>query len=335
MAKIKVGIIGASGYTGIELLRLIAAHPNAEIELVTSRTYAGKKVASVHPYLGSVLDLTYQDVDTKRIAEQCDAVFTAVPHGSAMEHVPELLSGGAKVIDLSADYRLPQKVYEKVYGMKHAAPRKAVYGLTELHPEVKNAKLVANPGCYPTGCVLAVAPLVSSGNVESIVFDCKSGISGAGNTPSERSHFPNLAENILPYEVTTHRHVPEIHQELGRFAKVKIYFTPHVIPVIRGILTTAHVLLRTKMRGDEIERVYNEFYKGKKFVRLVKTPSLASVRGSNFCDIGLYTEGNSNRVVALSAIDNLVKGGSGQAIQNMNLMFKLDETSGLWFTSVP
>jgi N-acetyl-gamma-glutamyl-phosphate reductase len=332
---LKVGIIGASGYTGIELIRLLAAHPEAEIETITSRTYAGRKIAEVHPHLAGVLDLKFENVNAKDLAKKCDAVFTAVPHGTAMEYVPELIKGGAKVLDLSADYRLPAKVFESVYGIRHKDPRKAVYGLTELHQEVKDAEVVANPGCYPTGCVLAAAPLVAAGNVESVVFDCKSGISGAGAKPTETSHFPNLAENIIPYEITTHRHVPEIQQELDRYSKVKVSFTPHVIPVIRGILTTAHVFVKKKMTEEEVRKTYEKFYRGKKFIRLTDTPSLASVRGSNFCDIGLRVEKNSKRVVVLSAIDNLVKGAGGQAIQNMNLMFGLDETAGLWSSGIP
>lgn len=335
---IEAGIIGGAGYTGLELVRLLLMHPKAEISVVTSRRYKGKKVSDVNPHLFPFTELEYEDIDTEEIADRSDIAFVAVPHGSAMDYVPELIERGVRVIDLSADYRLKKADYERIYKREHKdrEERDAVYGLTELHPEVADADLVANPGCYPTGAILAVAPLVKEGMVKQVVFDAKSGISGGGVEPSERSHFPNLAENIIPYEVTSHRHVAEMRNELH----VKVSFTPHVIPSIRGILTTAHVFLdESDLRGrgaepynDEIEGIYKQFYEGKIFIRLKRgTPSLSSVRGTNFCDIGLEVEEKSDRIVVISAIDNLVKGGAGQAIQNMNVMFGLDEREGLWF----
>ncbi|MHC1585521.1 MAG: N-acetyl-gamma-glutamyl-phosphate reductase [Candidatus Syntropharchaeia archaeon] len=322
---IEAGIIGASGYMGIELVRLLLAHPEVELTAVTSRRYKGKKVSEVNPHLKSLTDLVYEDVNPSRIADSCDVVFTAVPHGTAMKYVPALIKK-TKVIDLSADYRLNVEEYEKIYG-KHSDPRKGVYGLCEIHPEVKYADLVANPGCYPTGAILAVFPLVSKGIVERIIFDAKSGISGAGAEPTATSHFPNLAENIIPYSITTHRHRAELVQELKG---VEISFTPHVIPSIRGILTTAHVFTKEKMEKNEIEELYLDFYEKKPFIRLGGIPSLSNVRSSNFCDIGFEIEEGTNRIVVISAIDNLMKGGSGQAVQNMNLMFGLDERTGLW-----
>ena len=349
---IKAGIIGGAGYTGLELIRLLLMHHEVEISVVTSRRYKGKKVSEINPHLFPFIELEYEDVDTKEIADRSDIVFVAVPHGSAMDYVPELMARGTRIIDLSADYRLKKAEYERIYKRQHKdknkEKRKAVYGLTELHPEVADADLVANPGCYPTGAILAVAPLVKEkeggGMVKQVIFDAKSGISGAGVEPSETSHFPNLAENIIPYQVTEHRHVAEMRMEL----QIKVSFTPHVIPSIRGILTTAHVFLneseaKTKplqgLRGrgaephsEEIEGIYKRFYDSKRFIRLRKgMPSLSSVRGTNFCDIGFEIEEKSNRIVVISAIDNLVKGGSGQAIQNMNVMFGLDEGEGLWF----
>ncbi|NQE45688.1 N-acetyl-gamma-glutamyl-phosphate reductase, partial [ANME-1 cluster archaeon GoMg2] len=328
---IKAGIIGGTGYTGIELIRLLVMHPEVDLSVVTSRRYKGKKVSDLYPHLFPFIELEYEDVDTKEIAKRSDVVFVAVPHGTAMDYVPGLMAQGVTVIDLSADYRLKKAEYERVYKRKHKdkEEREAVYGLTELHPEVAEADLVANPGCYPTGAILAVAPLVKAGLVSQVVFDSKSGISGAGAEPSETSHFPNLAENIIPYKITEHRHVAEMRNELG----VKVSFTPHVIPSIRGILTTAHVFLAEKVKPlEELEAIYTRFYEGKRFVRLREgLPSLSSVRGTNFCDIGISVEANSDRVVVVSAIDNLVKGGSGQAIQNMNVMFGLDEEEGLWF----
>jgi len=327
---IRAGIIGGTGYTGIELVRLLVMHPEVDLSVVTSRRYKGEKVSKVYPHLFPFIELEYEDVDTKEIAKRSDVVFVAVPHGTAMDYVPGLMAQGVTVIDLSADYRLKKAEYERVYKREHKdkEEREAVYGLTELHPEVAEADLVANPGCYPTGAILAVAPLVNAGLVSQVVFDSKSGISGAGAEPSETSHFPNLAENIIPYKITEHRHVAEMRNELG----VKVSFTPHVIPSIRGILTTAHVFLVEEKTREELEAIYKRFYTGKRFVRLREgTPSLSSVRGTNFCDIGISVEANSDRVVVVSAIDNLVKGGSGQAIQNMNVMFGLEEEAGLWF----
>jgi N-acetyl-gamma-glutamyl-phosphate reductase len=333
---IKAGIIGGAGYTGLELIRLLLMHPEVELSVVTSRRYKGKPISDVNPHLFPFIELEYEDVDAKEIADRSDIVFLAVPHGSAMDYVPGLMARGARVIDLSADYRLKKEDYERIYKRehkdKHKEERKAVYGLTELHPEVADADLVANPGCYPTGAILAVAPLVKEKEemVKQVIFDAKSGISGAGVEPSETSHFPNLAENIIPYQVTAHRHVAEMRMELH----VNVSFTPHVIPSIRGILTTAHVFLNTKEAKtyEEIEGIYKQFYEGKRFIRFRKgMPSLSSVRGTNFCDIWFEIEEKSNRIVVISAIDNLVKGGSGQAIQNMNVMFGLDEGEGLWF----
>jgi len=327
---IRAGIIGGTGYTGIELVRLLVMHPEVDLSVVTSRRYKGEKVSKVYPHLFPFIELEYEDVDTKEIAKRSDVVFVAVPHGTAMDYVPGLMAQGVTVIDLSADYRLKKAEYERVYKRKHKdqEEREAVYGLTELHPEVAEADLVANPGCYPTGAILAVAPLVKAGLVSQVVFDSKSGISGAGAEPSETSHFPNLAENIIPYKITEHRHVAEMRNELG----VKVSFTPHVIPSIRGILTTAHVFLAEEKKREGLEAIYKRFYVGKRFVRIREgTLSLSSVRGTNFCDIAISVEANRDRVVVVSAIDNLVKGGSGQAIQNMNVMFGLKEEEGLWF----
>jgi N-acetyl-gamma-glutamyl-phosphate reductase len=329
---IEAGIIGGAGYTGLELIRLLVQHPEINISIVTSRRYKGKKVNEVNPYLFPFIELEYEDVDSKEIADRSDVVFAAVPHGTAMEYVPALMERGARVIDLSADYRLPRAEFERVYKREHTdkEERDAVYGLTELHPEVATATLVGNPGCYPTGAILAASPLVKAGMVNRVVFDSKSGISGAGAEPTETSHFPNLAENLIPYQVTAHRHVAEMRQELG----VNVSFTPQVIPAIRGILTTAHVFVneRISKTHGEIEEIYKQFYKGKRFIRLRKgVPSLSAVRGTNFCDIGFEIEEGSDRIVVMSTIDNLVKGGSGQAIQNMNVMFGLDEAAGLWF----
>ena len=330
---IKAGIIGASGYTGGELLRLLVNHPNVKLELATSRSLAGKPVTLTHRHLEGFLDLRYENPNSENIRERCDVVFLAVPHGSAMNYVPELLDGDTKVIDLSADYRLETSVFEEVYGIMHRDPRKAAYGLVELHPEVAEQDFVASPGCFPTGAILAAAPLAAAGLIDIALFDSKTGISGAGITPTETSHYPNLAENVTAYKLTTHRHKAEISQELARLDQKlrNINFTPHVIPSIRGIFTTAHLFTKEPLSTDELRSIYEDFYRNKPFIRLPSgIPSLTAVRGSNFCDVGFESDKENNRVVVLSAIDNLVKGASGQAIQSMNLMFGLDETLGLW-----
>jgi N-acetyl-gamma-glutamyl-phosphate reductase len=335
---IDVGIVGGSGYTGGELLRLLSVHPQAKVVCVTSRKLAGKPVSLVHPHIMSIYSLSFEAPSAREVAERCDIVFTAVPHGTAMDWVPGLLDAGTKVVDLSSDYRLPVDVFEKTYGTKHKAPRNAVFGLTELHPEVAAANLVGNPGCYPTGATLAVAPLAKAGLVDRVVFDSKSGISGAGVEPTETSHYPNMAENVIPYKLTTHRHAPEIRQELTKLSNdIKISFTPHVVPSVRGILTTAHVFARedaVDVIPDRaaVSEIYRKFYKDAHFIRMIEgAPKMSSVRGSNFCDISFEPEKGADRLVVLSVIDNLVKGAAGQAIQNMNLMSGLDETTGLWY----
>jgi len=327
---LRVGIIGGTGYTGGELLRLLSVHPKAEISVVTSRSQAGKPVDSVHTNLKGLVDITLVDIDPESLADQCDVVFTAVPHGAAMTVVPRLLSRGVRVIDLSADYRMPSDVFERVYGKKHLDPREPVYGLPELHPEAKDATVLGNPGCFPTGAILAAAPLVSAGVADRVVFDSKSGISGAGQEPTENSHYPNLAENVIPYNMTKHRHRAELDQELGALnPSVKISFTPHLVPAVRGILTTAHIFVNRQLADDDVRGAYEDFYRGKPFVRMNK-PSLSTVRGSNFCDIGFEVDKGTDRIVVVSAIDNMVKGAAGQAIQNMNLMYGFDERTGLW-----
>ncbi len=332
-----IGIIGGSGYTGGELLRLLSQHPEAKLRAVTSRSKKGQKVSDTHTHLKKICDMEFEDLSAKEVASRSDIVFTAVPHGTAMAVVPELLDAGVKVIDLSADYRLKSEVFEKIYKIKHTDPRKVVYGIPELHPEVAEEKLVANPGCYPTGATLAAAPLADAGVIERVVFDSKSGISGAGAEPTATSHYPNMAENIQAYKLTSHRHGAEIVQELSSLdgGLKSISFTPHVIPSVRGILTTAHIFVKEELSEEEVSDIYRNFYQDKPFIRLIKgIPMLTGVRGSNFCDIGFEIEKGSDRIVVISAIDNLVKGASGQAIQNMNLMFGLPEASGLWTPAI-
>ncbi|RZN65189.1 MAG: N-acetyl-gamma-glutamyl-phosphate reductase [Candidatus Methanoliparum thermophilum] len=331
---IKVGIIGGTGYTGGELLRVLYNHPEAEISVVTSRSNENKKVSDVHKYLRNIVDLTFTKTDPRSVSE-CDVVFTAVPHTKAMEIVPRLLDSGIKVIDLSADYRLDFEIYERVYGVKHKDKgRSAVYGLSELYrEEIRNSSLVANPGCFPTGAILSAYPIVSKGYVEQIIFDSKTGISGAGASPTDNSHYPNMAENVIPYKLTAHRHLEEMRSILKG---VRVSFTPHIVPVIRGILTTAHILLKKTSRLEEIIELYKKYYKKDPFIRVFSDiPSLSYVRGANFCDIGGFAlEVENDRLVVVSAIDNLVKGAAGQAVQNMNIMFGLNEKTGLFYPGI-
>ncbi len=325
----KVAIIGASGYTGGELFRLLNAHSRAEVVCATSRQLAGKPVTTRHPHLTGFTNLNFSNPEISSL--DVDVAFLAVPHTAAMAYAPDLIERGIKVIDLSADYRLKKEVFEKVYGVPHTAYFPAPYGLCEFHrEEVKGADFVSNPGCFPTGATLAAAPLARFAH--TIIYDSKSGVSGAGDNPSDTTHYPNVGDNITAYKLTSHRHLAEMRQELGFLdSGATAYFTPHLLPVNRGILTTAHILLNEPMEQQEVERIYRNFYKNEPFVRYQR-PSLNAVRGSNFCDVTV--EAAENRVVAVSAIDNLVKGASGQAIQNMNLMCGLVETEGLWSPAV-
>ncbi len=336
---VEVGIVGASGYTGGELLRILAGHREVEIACVTSRAHADKPVHRVHPNLRDVLDLTFEDIPYERVAERCDFVFCATPHGASMEIVPKLLEHGTRVVDLSGDFRFADvAVYERYYGRKHVAPRiRATYGLPEIHrEEIKRAKLVANPGCYPTAIILGLVPLLKAGVIDStrIVADAKSGISGAGNKPKETTHFPNAAESVLAYKMTTHQHLPEIEQELQRFSsEARVSFVPHIVPVIRGLTATLHCFLTRSMSPEEVRQLYQEYYREEPFVRVLdigEVPRLSAVRGSNFIDIGGFAvDEERGRVIVIAAIDNLVKGASGQAVQNMNIMLGFSEEEGL------
>lgn len=326
----RIGILGGSGYTGSELLRILATHSKVEILAVTSRKWCGEKVCRLHSFLkGFYDDLSFVFPEIRNF-DGCDLVFTAVPHGKAMQYVPDLLDVGIKVIDLSADYRLKKETYEKTYNIEHVAYVEAAYGLPELFKdEIRKAELVANPGCYPTGTILAIAPLVKENKIKSVRFDCKSGITGAGARASDFTHYPNLHECVTPYKVTSHRHYPEILEVIGKInpkCNVKVEFTPHVFPGNRGILTTAYVEIEENLAEDKIMEMYSEFYSKCPFIRLQENVRLTWVRGSNFCDIAIYSNG---RLVVCTAIDNLVKGASGQAVQNMNIMFGFRETEGL------
>lgn len=334
-----IGIIGASGYTGGELLRILAAHTECEVACATSRRYKGKRVSSLNPNLRGVSDLEFENLSTAEVIDRSDFIFTATPHGASMNIVPELLESGARVVDLSGDFRFKDTaIYEQYYGRDHTAGDvKAVYGLPELHrDDIKGARLVANPGCYPTSVILGLSPLVKKGIIEPdrIVADSKSGISGAGATPKPATMYTLTADSVSPYKVTSHQHMPEIEQELNLLGKgIKVSFVPHIVPVKRGIESTIHVFLKDDAQQDKLQDVYTDFYGTEPFIRILDTgeiPKMSAVRGSNYCDIGGFSvDKERERAVIISVIDNLMKGASGQAIQNMNLMMGFDEGEGL------
>jgi N-acetyl-gamma-glutamyl-phosphate reductase len=336
----KVAVIGASGYTGVELLRLLAGHPEVTVTCGTSRQQAGQPLGEVFPSLAGVFDLKFEGLEPAALAGRAELVFTAVPHQAAMGMVPTLLAGGCKVVDLSADYRLHDAgVYAEWYE-PHQTPEllaEAVYGLPELYrAQIRNARLVANPGCYPTSAALALAPLLRSRLIDpaTIIVDSKSGTSGAGRAAKVDTLYCEVNEGFKAYGLPRHRHTPEIEQTLSEIAgaPVTITFTPHLVPVNRGILSTCYATLAADVDLAALLTLYQEQYAGEKFVRVLtagRLPNINQVRGSNCCDIGLAVDARTRRVVAVAAIDNLVKGAAGQALQNMNLMLGLQESLGL------
>ena len=337
---IKVAVAGASGYTGAELLRLLVGHPDIEICAVTSRQHEGLPISRVFPSLNGLCDLVCEPLDVAAIAARADLVFTALPHKSAMAVVPEFLKAGCRVVDLSADYRLKDKEVYECWYQPHTSPElfdEAVYGLPEHYRDaVTTARLVANPGCYPTSVVLALTPLLERQLIDarSLIVDSKSGTSGAGRGLKEGSLFCEVNEGFKAYGVASHRHTPEIEQELSRIAgfEVIINFTPHLLPVNRGILSTCYASLVSGQTSADLLQLYKQRYADEPFVRVLAEgdlPNIAHVRGTNYCDIGLVADARTGRVVVVSVIDNLVKGAAGQAIQNMNLMCGFGETQGL------
>lgn len=362
---IRVGIVGAAGYAGGELLRLLVGHEGVIVTALVSRTHAGKPVSQVYPgYYGYDLP-HFREVSVAELANECDLVFVAAPSGAAWPLMKDLISENPKIkiIDIGSDLRLKDPaLYGEWYGYEHGAPEllsRSVYGLSELHAEeICDAQLVANPGCYPTATILAFAPLVHYGAVrmDSIIINALSGVSGAGRTPALGYHFPECNENMRAYGLLRHRHIPEIEQELtaiartgGRDDRVSLSFTPHLVPLNRGILVTAYAAFRNDLSGDSylckgnrdlgidldtpgLTEVYKGFYEGKRFIRILppdEIPQTKAVAGSNYCDIGVRVDERTGRVVVMSALDNLVKGAAGQAIQNMNLMFGAPENKGL------
>ncbi|MBI4644336.1 MAG: N-acetyl-gamma-glutamyl-phosphate reductase [Deltaproteobacteria bacterium] len=340
MNKIKVAIIGASGYAGLELVRLLARHPGCELVALTSLEYPGRSFDQVFPALAGIVRLPFSDSGPEEIAAQAEVVFTAVPHQAAMGMIPGFLERGCKVVDLSADFRFPEaNLYEKWY-QAHTAPEllaETVYGLPELHrEEVRKTRLVGNPGCYPTCVILGLAPLAKAGLLQpdSVIADCKSGVSGAGRQALLGITFCEVNDGFRAYKVLEHRHTPEMEQELSALAgtRVKVTFTPHLVPMSRGILGTLYAGLTESRSEEELRGLYYRFYEGHPFVRLHppgRLPDTRDVRGANFCDLALRVDPETRRVIVLSVIDNLNKGAAGQAIQNFNLMVGFPETMGL------
>lgn len=337
---IKAAVLGATGYAGVELVRILSGHGETEIKVLGSHSFAGQNIDEVYKNFKHVLDVECEELNLDKIKE-CDIAFTALPHGASKSVIPSLIDAGVKVIDLSGDFRYDDiSVYEEWYGEKHSAPellKEAVYGMPELYRDkIKNARLIGNPGCYTTCSILGAVPLLKSGLAETknIIVDAKSGVTGAGRGIALPYHFCECTENMKAYKVATHRHTSEIEQEFSNAAgdKIMISFTPHLIPVKRGIIATTYVNLKQKSSAEELTEMYKKFYDGEYFVRVREAgdlPETKYVAGSNFIDIGICYDKRLQRAVIISALDNIVKGAAGQAVQNMNILFGLDEKTGL------
>ena len=336
MSQIKAGIINVTGYIGAELVRLLCQHPQVKLVTITGRSAVGQKLGDVFPNLAGTNYIIKAELDS-----EIDIAFSAMPHKSSIDVVPSLLKQGIRVVDASADFRLKNAgEYSKWYGFTHSSPKllkEAVFGLPELHhEEIASASLVANPGCYSTGAILALAPIVKEGLVyPDIVVDSKSGISGAGRTPSLTTHYSEVNEDVCAYSLEGHRHLPEIEQELKALNPLfspSITFVPHLVPMTRGIFSTCYARLTDSRRltANSLKRLYREFYKHAPFVQITTTPPHTKhVWGTNFCLVYPTVDSRTDRLIVISCLDNLVKGGAGQAVQNMNLMFDLPETTGL------
>jgi len=337
---IRVGVIGSTGYAGAELVRILCGHPEVNLTILTSRQYAGVNFDSVFPSMEGSVSLLCEELSIDRVCDNADVVFTALPHKIPMEFVPELLRRGKKVIDLSADFRFKNAATYETHYQHHTAKdllEKTVYGLCEVNfDQIKNTDLVGAPGCYPTSVLLPLVPLLKAGLIDpnAIVADSKSGVSGAGRSLSLTAHFCEANESFRAYKVAEHRHNPEMEEvlsiEAGR--PVKITFVPHLVPMSRGILTTLYVNPAKDIKAADIRACMTAFYSGRPFIRICpgdRLPNTLHVRGTNYCDIGFRLDERNHRLILISAIDNLVKGAAGQAVQNMNIMLGLDETLGL------
>ena len=339
--KLKIGIVGGTGYTGVELLRLLTLHPHAELTVITSRGDAGLAVADMFPSLRGFVNLKFSDPATVDLT-QCDVVFFATPHGVAMSQAQALLAANVKIIDLAADFRLQDiALFEQWYKMPHTCAeilKDAIYGLPELYrDDIKKANVIGNPGCYPTTVILGLAPLLELGLIDfsaPIVADCKSGVSGAGRKAEVATLFAESSDNMKAYGVAGHRHHPEIHAQLTKLAggKIDFIFTPHLIPMIRGMLSTIYVKLSTKAKATDLQALYEKRYVNEQFVDVLPAgnmPETRSVRGSNQLRIALHPQADTDYLTIVVVQDNLVKGAAGQAVQNMNILFGLDESCGL------
>lgn len=341
MGMIKVGIIGSTGYAGGELVRILTGHKEAEIVWYGSRSYVDKRYAEVYQNMFQIVDAKCMDDNMKELAEQADVIFTATPQGLCASLVNEDILSKTKIVDLSADFRIKDvSVYEKWYGIEHKSPQyieEAVYGLCEINREdVRGARLVANPGCYTTCSILTAYPLAKEGIIDmsTLIVDAKSGTSGAGRGAKLPNLFCEVNENMKAYGVASHRHTPEIEEQLGYASgeKVVISFTPHLVPMNRGILATEYASLKKDVSWSDVKEIYDNYYQKEKFVRVLDEgvlPETKWVEGSNYVDISFKIDPRTNRIIMMGAIDNLVKGAAGQAVQNMNLMFGLDEAEGL------
>lgn len=338
---IKVGIIGSTGYAGAEIVKLIQNHPEAEVVWYGSKSYEGEKFADVYQNMFELVDDTCMADNMDELANKVDVIFTATPQGLCSKLVSEDTLSKVKIIDLSADFRIKDvDTYEKWYDIKHESPEfiaEAVYGLCEINREqTKGARLIANPGCYTTCSILSIYPLLKEGIIkpDSIIVDAKSGTTGAGRGAKVQNLFCEVNENIKAYGVTTHRHTPEIEEQLTYAAgeEVMINFTPHLVPMQRGILVTAYADLKDKVTYEQVKAIYDKYYKDEKFVRVLKKdvcPETKNVKGSNYVDVNFKIDERTNRIVIMGALDNLVKGAAGQAVQNMNIMFGLKEDMGI------
>ncbi|MBR6400451.1 MAG: N-acetyl-gamma-glutamyl-phosphate reductase [Firmicutes bacterium] len=342
---IKVGIIGATGYAGSELVRLITSHPQAEVKTLTSQSYAGKEFGSVYESYRHRPDYVCEEENIEKMAKECDVIFLALPHGVASKKINEDILSKTKIIDLGADFRLQDiETYEKWYTTHYAKDilPEAVYGLCEINRDkIKGRRIVANPGCYTTCSILSLYPLVKEKMIDlsTIVIDAKSGATGAGRGLSLGNHYCELNESVKAYKIANHRHTPEIEEQLSYAAgeDVVLSFTPHLIPMDRGILATCYAKLANKYTYEDILAAYEKYYKDEYFVRLTKKdafPETKWVKGSNFVDIGFTIDERTNRVIVIGALDNLFKGAAGQAVQNMNILFGLDEKTGLDYIPV-
>ena len=339
MEKIKVGVVGATGYAGSEICRLILGHPQAELTAISSVSFEGMALSEVYPAYYQLCDMVCGTQE--EVVEKSDVIFAALPHGLSQELGAQCYALGKTFIDMGADFRLEsEEEYQEWYGGTYqdkALHQEAVYGLPEFFREkIKGKKLIANPGCYTTAVPLALVPALEAGFIEpqGIIADCKSGVTGAGRKPSQSNHYPELNESFTAYKVANHRHTPEIEQTLSKISgeKLKLTFVPHLLPINRGILATCYAKLKPGATEEQLWDAYHARYDGEYFVRLLKKGQVANVKNvhySNFCDVSLFVDSRTSTFVAISAIDNMVKGAAGQAIQNMNLSFGLEETTGL------